>query len=247
MYERFSEVYDQLMRDVDYDLWAKYLEGLLSENGVCEGDALLECACGTGEISRRLAEKGYRLIATDVSTEMLELAAKKCRSQGLRIPFVQQSMQKLKAHHPVSAVVAACDGVNYLLEEKELLKFFSAAYGALLPGGVFLFDLSSEYKLSTILGMNTFAEDGEDIAYLWKNMYDNKSRLLELNLTFFVRKGALYERFTEQQIQRAYKIEEITRALQSCGFAKPCVYEAFLKRAPTDESERIQFLARKKQ
>lgn len=44
-----------------------------------ENDLVLECACGTGEITRFLAPRCRKLIATDFSPNMLEKAEKKCR------------------------------------------------------------------------------------------------------------------------------------------------------------------------
>lgn len=45
-------------------------------------DLVLECACGTGAISRDIAKKCRKLLATDASAEMLKRAAKKCRGCG---------------------------------------------------------------------------------------------------------------------------------------------------------------------
>lgn len=43
------------------------------------GDTVLECACGTGAISRHIAPKCRYLVATDFSKKMLKQAWKKCR------------------------------------------------------------------------------------------------------------------------------------------------------------------------
>ena len=115
LYERFSLVYDALMRGVDYDGWADYLDRLLRGFGACQGASVLECACGTGEITLRLAALGYRVVASDVSADMLRVAQEKARKKGLAVPFVEQDMRCLSAHRPADAVLAACDGVNYLL------------------------------------------------------------------------------------------------------------------------------------
>ena len=245
MYQQFSGVYDLLMQEVDYDAWASYLTEILEERDIVPGKTILECACGTGELTWRLADAGYRMIASDLSSDMLRIAQEKCRNKGLRIPFVEQAMEELSCHKAVDAIVAACDGVNYLTEESQLLAFFNRAYAALRPGGIILFDVSSQYKLSTVLGCNTFGEDGKDVAYLWKNMYDEESRLLELNLSFFVRKGQLYERFEEQQIQRAYSRDELLSALESAGFINGKAYAFGTKDAPCCNTERIQLIGRK--
>ncbi len=72
-YTGFSQVYDIFMDNVPYDRWTDYLTGLLKEYGVKEG-LLLELGCGTGNITRRLAAKGYDMIGIDNSEEMLEIA-----------------------------------------------------------------------------------------------------------------------------------------------------------------------------
>lgn len=44
-----------------------------------QGDVVLECACGTGAISKHIAPECRQLIATDFSVGMLRQAAKNCR------------------------------------------------------------------------------------------------------------------------------------------------------------------------
>ena len=45
---------------------------------IAPGDRVLECACGTGLLSRAIAERGAHLTATDFSEKMLEKARKNC-------------------------------------------------------------------------------------------------------------------------------------------------------------------------
>jgi ubiquinone/menaquinone biosynthesis C-methylase UbiE len=158
-YEEFAAYYDRLMADVDYDRWAKYLLELLQANGVEPDQSILDCACGTGEITLRLHKAGYRMTGADVSARMLEIAQQKARKAGAKIAFVQQQLQQLSVHKPVAAITCACDGVNYLLSPEDVSAFFTGANRALKNGGLLLFDISSEYKLEKILGGQTFGED----------------------------------------------------------------------------------------
>ena len=237
-YGEFARLYDGLMADVDYDGWAAYLASFLPA-----GAAAAECACGTGAITLRLARMGFRVTGLDISPSMLEVAAEKARQAGLRIPFVCQDMAGLALHRPVDAVIAACDGVNYLTEQAELKGFFSAAHSALRPGGQLLFDISSPYKIEAVLGCNTFGEDDGETAYLWRNLYDPESRLIEMNLTFFLREGSRYRRFTERHVQRAHLPEELCAALRQAGFSVAGVYAALTREPPGERTERIQFRA----
>lgn len=245
-YDEFAAFYDRLMADVDYRAWADYLIKLLQANGVLPEQAVLDCACGTGEITLRLHRAGYRMIGADVSLRMLELAQQKARKAGAKIAFVQQELQSICVHKPVDAITCACDGVNYLLSEAEVLAFFSGANRALKDGGLLLFDVSSAYKLEHILGGQTFGEDEPECTYLWQNCFDPKTRLLEMRLAFFTPDGKnMYKRFDERHVQRAHTQEELTEQLKRTGFSLVGVYDAFTNEAPNPTSERIQFLARK--
>ena len=71
LYDLFENVYNGKV----YKETGKKAAGLIEEN-----DEVLECACGTGAISKYIAAKCKSLIATDFAEGMLKQAAKKCRS-----------------------------------------------------------------------------------------------------------------------------------------------------------------------
>ena len=58
-------------------------------------DVVLECACGTGAISRYIAPKCRQFIVTDFSKGMLRQAAKKCRNFE-NITIKRANMTQLK-------------------------------------------------------------------------------------------------------------------------------------------------------
>ncbi|MCR5610940.1 MAG: class I SAM-dependent methyltransferase [Clostridiales bacterium] len=241
-YGQFAFVYDALMRDVDYNGWADYAAGFIPA-----GASVLECACGTGEMSLRLARKRYSVSACDISDDMLAVAAEKQREQGMfkaDLRFFRADMRSLPAGKKYGCVLALCDGVNYLTSREDVKKFFSSAHSVLRDGGVLIFDISSRYKLEHVLGNNTFADDGEDLAYIWQNAYDPESKLVEMKLSFFVNRNGLYERFGETHIQRAHSVKEIMSWLRETGF-EPEAYGFMTLEAPKETDERIQFAARK--
>ncbi len=245
-YTALAKVYDALMRDVSYDEWAAYIQGFLLRSGL-HAATIADCACGTGQLSIRLARLGHRVTGIDQSEAMLYEAAENARQSGLMLPFVQQDIRKLQLHKQADAIVCACDGVNYLLSASEARAFFKAANSALKPGGLLLFDVSSRYKLEHVLGCNTFGEAEDACVYLWKNSYDAASHLCEMQLTLFVPNGGMYERFDERHVQRGHSVRELTSWLEAAGFAQVEAFEAFTMNAPKDETERIQFAAVKQQ
>ena len=52
---------------------------------------VLDLACGTGSLTRVLAERGYEMIGADLSQEMLAQAAEKCRGAGPIEPILSAS------------------------------------------------------------------------------------------------------------------------------------------------------------
>lgn len=241
MYGKFAGLYDPLMKDVDYDRWAEYIASFLPEGSL----RIADCACGTGEITLRLAKGGHMLTGVDISEDMLRVAAEKARKAALKIPFICQDMAKLTLHRPQDAIVCACDGVNYLDSIEDAEEFFAAAYNALKPKGMLLFDISSRYKLEKVLDCNTFAEDEVERAYIWKNCYDPESRLVSMELSFYQKHGDMYLRFEEKHIQRAHDEQELIRAMEKAGFDAKAY--GFLTRENTREDDlRIQFIGRKR-
>lgn len=257
LYERFSQLYDTFMTDVDYESWADYLCRLYARGGKglkLPGSPferkkqkplrLFDGACGTGGVTIPLAVRGYAAAGGDLSGQMLAFAAEKARKQGVTVPFVRQDLRTLAVPRPVDVVNCSCDGVNYLLSAEEVRAFFRAAREALKPGGLLCFDVSSRWKLETILAGNIFGENAEKAAYLWRNAYDEEQRLLEMELTFFLSEdGKVFERTQEIHVQRAHEQAELTKWLEECGFENIEVFGAFTFEAPKSTDERLQFLA----
>ncbi len=241
VYGRFAGIYDALMSDVNREEWTNYLLSFITK----ENASVFDVACGTGEFSWRFAKNGYNTIGTDMSEDMLFVAAEKARLNGVNVPFICQDMRELSLHKKVDVISCACDGVNYLQNDEDALSFFISAKKLLKRGGMLMFDISSEYKLSNILSCNTFADETEDCAYIWRNMYDEESKLVRMDVTFFEKREneSVYERFEETHIQRAYTKEEICELLKKAGFNKINVYDAFTEDEPRFDSERLQFVA----
>ena len=238
MYTSFAEVYDGLMAGVDYESWARFYAQMLAQRGVT-GGKICECACGTGGLTLPLQRLGYSVTGVDISQEMLWIAAQKARSSGVMAVFVRQDMRRLRLHRPMDAVLATCDGVNYLTSEEDLTGFFSSAREALSPNGCLIFDVSTPYKLANTLGNRTICEDTPGVTYMWQNRWQPRSRCVDMHLCIFVREeDGRYRRMDEEQRQRAWSQAELTDTLTKCGFTDIVFYGNSRLRAPRDSEER---------
>ena len=94
-YDFLAGCYDELTYDVDYSAWADYVEKHFRRCPL-PGKTVLDLACGTGSLTRELAERGYEMIGVDQSPEMLAAAVEKNENVGGIPPmFLCQSMEKL--------------------------------------------------------------------------------------------------------------------------------------------------------
>ncbi len=243
MYQAFAELYDELMNDVDYESWADYYTRLLSIYGVREGK-ICECACGTGGLTIPLYRRGFQMTGVDLSQEMLWQAAQKSRKMGIAMPFVRQDMRALNLHRPMDAVLATCDGVNYLLTEEDLLSFFRAAHRAVRPGGALVFDISTPYKLQKILCGELMWEDREEITYLWQNTWNEKHQTVALDLCFFVKEeDGRYRRIEEHQRQRAWDPKTLKETLWHAGFRAVSMYGDYTLNTAAENNQRWHIAA----
>lgn len=246
MYEDFAGVYDALMDDYDYEAWSAYYLRLMRDVQGNLPVRAAECACGTGSLTVRLARAGVRMIGVDSSRAMLRRAEEKGRAWGVDVAFVCQDMRRLALPRRMSAVLATCDGVNYLTREEDVLAFFSAAYAALLPGGKLCFDCSSRHKLEDVVGDAFFGEERDGVTTLWKNRLNREAHVVTMDVTFFAREeDGRYRRFREEHRQRAHSEEELRAWLKKAGFEQIQTYGEMRENAPCAHDLRIHYVAEK--
>ncbi|MCQ2538206.1 MAG: class I SAM-dependent methyltransferase [Lachnospiraceae bacterium] len=250
-YTGFAAEYDKFMDNVPYDEWVKYICMLLKENGVADksGKLVCELGCGTGSVTRRLKDRGYDMIGIDISEEMLEIARYDYFEESEGILYLLQDMREFELYGTVDAFVSVCDSMNYLLTEKDLLKTFKLVNNYLEAGGVFIFDMKTEYEYMHAMGTRTIAETREDAAMIWENSYDEKLGINTYDITIFSLvddEEEIYQRFEEQHKQKSWPIDKVKELIEKAGMEFVCVYDAFTKNVPNDTSERVYFVAREK-
>lgn len=243
-YSGFAQVYDFLMNDFDYDSWVEYIEDVLSSE-LIKSPKILDLACGTGNITNRLAQKGYKLTGVDISPDMLTLAQDKAQKLGVKVKYLNQDISDLKINDKFDSVLCMCDGINYITDKSKLMGVFQNIYSSLEDRGIFIFDISSFYKISEILGNNTYAENYEDVSYIWENYFDEDSNICEFDLTIFIRKEELFARYQETHKQRAYKSEELYKLLMEIGYREVGIYDNYTCNKENSLSERINFICKK--
>ncbi|MDH7448059.1 class I SAM-dependent methyltransferase [Aquimarina sp. 2201CG14-23] len=98
---------------------------------------ILEINCGTGHDAIWLASQGHRVIATDISSEMISVAKTKQRSDHKDLEFRQLDINKLETfdtEHSFDLIFSDFGGLN-CLSNSQLQTFFTSAEKKLKPNG----------------------------------------------------------------------------------------------------------------
>ncbi len=230
--------------DIDYVKWADYVEKIIQKNKV-KASMILELGCGTGSFGIEMAKRGYEMICLDLSSDMLDRASEKASEVGTDILFLNQDMSSFELYGTVDVIVCLLDSFNYLIKPAQAQKMLKLVHNYLNPGGLFIFDVNTEYKFENILCDNLFYEIGDDITYIWENEYDPKSKKARFDLTFFVREGQIYRRFDETHYERAYNHEEITELIKKSNLEFVAVYNHLTLKKPSETNERNFYICRK--
>lgn len=246
-YTGFADVYDTLMDNIPYDEWVAYIFTLLKEHQVTTG-TIVELGCGTGNITKELAHKGYSMIGIDNSPDMLSFAKAKQTDKDPDILYLLQDMRKLHLEKPVDAVISICDSLNYMLGASDLTTVFQAVHQCLCPMGIFIFDFKPLYFYKEILSDHIFAEDRDDVSLIWENFFDEESHIHEYHLNIFKRKNkerSDFQKYQEIHKQYAYTLKEIRECVKASGLKWIAAYDAFTKKPPKRNSQRIYVIAEK--
>ena len=243
-YSSFANVYDELTFNVDYQKRADYIAAILKDNKIEDG-LLLDLACGTGSLSVEFAKKGFDVIATDYSADMLMQAQNKAYDECVNIMFLCQKMQETDLYGTVRAIVCSLDSINHLESIDEVRKTFSVLKNFIDDGGIMIFDVNTLYKHRCILGNNTFIYDEKNVYCVWQNRLFQDDCTVGINLDFFVKNGDVYERFNENFKEVAFSDEELTEVVESEGFKVIKRYADLSCSAPVEDTERVYYVVRR--
>ena len=138
-YDQLAQDYRLLFPDWEASVTrqAQVLDALIQETFGLNNRRILDAACGIGTQCIGLAERGYQVVATDISTAALELAHQEAARRSLSIQFFQADMRKLRqAHLGEYDVVIACDNaIPHLLSQADILLAFQQFYACTIPEG----------------------------------------------------------------------------------------------------------------
>jgi SAM-dependent methyltransferase len=143
---------------------------------------VVELGCGSGLLTRHLLDAGHRVVATDASPAMLELAR-------AAAPDAEDVRQVRLPDDPIpdaDAIVSVGHALNYLPDEAAIDRAFVAIAHALRPGGVLAIDVCDLEWGAARRGVATHGRVGQDWAIITETSTPAANRFVR-EMTIFVK------------------------------------------------------------
>ena len=242
-YHALAASYDRLTNDVDYEATVEFYMQILEREGL-KPRTVLDLACGTGSVTKILAEKGFSVTGVDMSEEMLTEAFQKVLDIPNPPRFICQKLQELYVPRGVDLAVCALDSLDYITNPDDCAEAIRRTYKALNPGGIFIFDVNTPEKLRA-MDDQIFLDEDDDVYCVWRGEFDEDTNICTYAMDLFQRSGNVWQRSYEEHCEYAYSQQQLMTFLKAAGFTRIEVYGDRKFEAPGAGEQRMYFKARK--
>ena len=212
MYGSRAALYDLLYSENrDYAAQARRVRSVLTDFGVDDGADLLEVACGTGCYLEEL-DRWYDMTGTDLSEDMLEIAARKLPD----IELFEADMTDFETDRQYDAVLCLFSSIGYVEDRAELEQTVHNFYDAVKPGGVVVIEPWDQFEEGRP-GMKTYEDDDLKICRQYVARRDGNKSIWEFHW-LVARRDRDVEYFTDRHVTTLFSPEEYRAAIESAGF-----------------------------
>ena len=134
MFDSIASKYDRMNHGMSLGidrLWRRRFVRRLAKK-LPEKAAVLDLACGTGDLTKALSEKGYQVTGLDISSEMMAIGREKCRYLSPKPNFVLGSAEQIPFPDDTFDAVTIAFGLRNFDHRAQCL---AEIYRVLKPGG----------------------------------------------------------------------------------------------------------------
>jgi SAM-dependent methyltransferase len=247
----YSDSYDLLYDEKDYDAECDVLERIFREYAEKPITSILDLGCGTGNYALRLAQRGYEVCGVDLSESMLEIARKKMQKTSTAIHFFHSDITTFQLNQQFDAAIMMFAVLGYQHTNEQIAKTLKNTSAHLKSGGLLIFDV---WYGPAVLSQKPqekcrVIHSGKDtIIRVTRPELDTFHQICDVRfILYHIRNGGSVVETDEVHRMRFFFAQELSMALESAGF-KVMRMGQFpeIERDPTDSSWNIVVVARKK-
>lgn len=174
---------------------------------------VVELGCGSGLLTRYLVDTGHRVVATDASPAMLDVAR-------AYVPDADQVLRVTLPDDPIpeaDAIVSIGHALNYLPDEAAIERALAAIARALRPGAVLAIDLCDLDYAEARDDRPPFAKVADDWAIITRFSMPAPNRFVR-DMTIFTRNDdGSWRRDDEQHVNVLFDVSRVPTLLAANG------------------------------
>lgn len=237
--------YDELMQIVPYSDWVDYVLDICHRFDH-EPHRVLDCACGTGNVTYELAARGLEAVGVDFSQEMIDVATTKSTFKGTQPRFFQNDLCNMELNQQFDTITCLYDSLNYLTCPERLARAFCQIWKHASPGGLFIFDMNTPYAFESNMFTQSEHRRQKKLHYDWTAHFDSHTRVCEVQMKYerLLENGSS-KTFRETHYERSYSLIEIKQLLQNSGWEFLECFDSYRLTPARPRTERWFFVARK--
>ena len=181
------------------------------------GERILDLACGTGRHSLELVKRGFSVVGSEISPELIAIANQEAAAQGLEATFIEGDLRELDFEQEFDIVLNLNDGaVGYFETDEENHRTFEVISRALKPGGRNLIQVPNVLYARARLPQRSWIPS-ENMVELVEHRWNKKDRYME-GAMIPLRFGEVLEGLKGIEFrQRLYTVDELREIYSSVG------------------------------
>jgi SAM-dependent methyltransferase len=186
--------------------------------------AVLDVACGIGTQALALAQRGFQVVASDLSPAAINRASLEASKRNVRVDFSVCDMRQAFQHHGggFDLLICADNSLPHLLTDKDLLTALQQMHACLRPGGgcvVTVRDYDNEARGTHMLKPYGIRLEGSKRCLLFQ-VWDFEGQYY--NTTFFIVEEDLISKEVKTHVVRsryyAVSTTMLLRLMSEAGF-----------------------------
>ena len=226
------EVWDFCLEKIyDKPLYVKGFLEVLDKHDITTKSLVLDAGCGSGFPALDLIEKGYRVIGTDKSSEMVRQIKINAQKRGISIEAYHVMWSALAKRFDSIFDLVYCRGnslpyaisweQNWIVPDRsceEISKAVKNFYEILKPGGQVYIDKPNKNEKPRREDLGTVESEQGPINITWEIEHDRKNKVRTWTMVLNLLDGGIEKRYPSY----SYLLtgDELVNILQNAGFKK---------------------------